>query len=316
MSAGEFREVDHDLLADYVGGALDDTGEAAVVARLIVADPAWAAAHMALTEATRAVGSDLADWGATPEPMPSEVADRLARALVDANLRDAPSAAATPPKVGLAVVPPAPGRDGDDNVVRPRRGWPRWAAPIAAAAGMAAFAGFGLTQLTGGDRPARDNSTAARDTVGPRDAQEDAPAVTSARSGSPQFARRPARVVSSGTDYGPGTLKGLPDDTGRPRYASPLTATDAAQGSFPAVPRALRPLADDAALAACLDAVTTAHGRGPIVVDVVDFASFQRAPAVVVAFTDGTAERWVWVAGPRCGHPGAGSDTRHHARVG
>ncbi|WP_373688915.1 hypothetical protein [Verrucosispora sioxanthis] len=41
MSAGEFSEVDHDLLADYLGGALDGTPEHAEIARRVAQDPAW-----------------------------------------------------------------------------------------------------------------------------------------------------------------------------------------------------------------------------------------------------------------------------------
>ncbi|BCB85941.1 hypothetical protein Psuf_032540 [Phytohabitans suffuscus] len=63
MTGQEFSEVDFDLLADYVGGALDGTPEETVVARRVAEEPAWAEAHAALVEATGSVRASLAAWG-------------------------------------------------------------------------------------------------------------------------------------------------------------------------------------------------------------------------------------------------------------
>ncbi|MGC1214189.1 MAG: hypothetical protein WA890_23385, partial [Micromonospora sp.] len=82
MTPGEFSTVDHDLLADYVGGALDGTPEHATVARLVEEDAAWRRAYAALAPALDLVRADLAEWGSVAAPeMPAAVADRIAAAL-------------------------------------------------------------------------------------------------------------------------------------------------------------------------------------------------------------------------------------------
>jgi hypothetical protein len=124
-------------------------------------------------------------------------------------------------------------------------------------------------------------------------------------------------VVSSGTDYGPSTLSTAIGAPSKDSSTRPLTTRDGPTApSFPAVPSALQRLADPNALSACLDAVTTAHARGPVMVDLIDYASFQGSPALIVAFANGAAERWVWVAGPQCGRGETGADTRYSAQVG
>ncbi|MBM0240402.1 hypothetical protein JNW88_30960 [Micromonospora sp. ATA32] len=67
MTTGEFRGVDHDLLADYLGGALDGTPEQTAVARLIDEDPTWAGAHAALAPAVAQV-APTSPPGARPPP--------------------------------------------------------------------------------------------------------------------------------------------------------------------------------------------------------------------------------------------------------
>lgn len=81
MTVGRFREVDHDLLADYLGGALDGTPEQTVVARLVAEDAAWAKAYAELAPAVAAVEGDLARWGEPVADMPLDVADRIVTAL-------------------------------------------------------------------------------------------------------------------------------------------------------------------------------------------------------------------------------------------
>ncbi|MFC6019117.1 hypothetical protein ACFP2T_23260 [Plantactinospora solaniradicis] len=86
MTGGPFSEVDLDLLADYVGGALDGTPEEAELARLIDEDPAWADAYATLTAGIDAVRLDLAGWATEPISMPPVVAERLVSAITRASL--------------------------------------------------------------------------------------------------------------------------------------------------------------------------------------------------------------------------------------
>lgn len=300
MSAGEFHDVDRDLLADYVGGALEGTPDHARVARLIHEEPAWAEAYHALITATQAVRADLAAWGAHAEPMPPDVAERLTAALRHAD-RHPPRDDRAPLRIPVARTPqrppdtrpaPPPASPGS-----PRRGashagrrWVRWGIPGAIAAGMSALVALGVTHLL--DEP-DDTTLAGRDGV----------------HGS---ATAPARVTTSGSDYTAATLPRLAALAAADSSSQPLAAEAESMTTTPG--EQLRPFVDAALLAACLEDVATEHGHGPIKVHVVDFAAFEGHPALVVVFTNATGERWVWVAGPDCGHGGA--DTRYATRVG
>lgn len=315
MSADQFRDVDLDLLADYVGGALEGTPEQARVARLIAEDPAWAQAHAELVVATDAVQADLAAWGRGAEPMPPEVVERLT-AVLAAPEQAAPGGhaarrlpkARTPERVSVGATP-RPARPGPGRPTRAVRRWRRWAAPAALAAGVAALAALGIGHVFG---DGRGGSTALRG--------DDEPTSAVATAEVPETmlpAPQPARVTSSGSDYTVATLPAgsdtaTPDDSPQPMVAGEVFA----HPSLADVPSALRPLTEPDALAACLRAVSVAHGGGPLAVDLVDFAAFQGAPALVVTFTDAAGERWVWVAGPGCGRSGTGPDTRYATRVG
>lgn len=79
MTGPEFSEVDIDRLADYVGGALDGTPDEAEVASLVAGDPAWRAAHDALTAGMASVAAGLGALAA--EAMPADIAVRLDSAL-------------------------------------------------------------------------------------------------------------------------------------------------------------------------------------------------------------------------------------------
>ena len=125
MTAGEFREVDHDLLADHVGGALKGTPEGARVERLIAENPAWHRAHADLTRAMESVSADLAQWGAVPEPMPAEVADRLT-AAVTAALAAGSTSVSTGDPMSVSTGDPAPDEPSDGSAQPGRR--PRSAA--------------------------------------------------------------------------------------------------------------------------------------------------------------------------------------------
>ncbi|MGI5212614.1 hypothetical protein [Plantactinospora sp. CA-290183] len=125
MTAGQFREVDLDLLADYVGGALDGTPDAAEVSRLIGEDEAWAEAHAAVVAGVGAIRSSLTAWATEPVPMPADVVARLSSALasappVDAGQRRGGSATGD---AGLKSIPESPsGDDAPDGAEQPSTG--------------------------------------------------------------------------------------------------------------------------------------------------------------------------------------------------
>jgi hypothetical protein len=141
--------VDWDLLADHLGGALDGTPEGAKVARLVATDPGWQTAAAELSGAFAAVAADLRTL---PSPsLPDDVAIRL-----EAALRSAP--AVPDPVPGVPAPRPAAGPAGRATgesrrpAGRPgrtprRRRLARWGAGFAVVAGVAAFAGLGLSFL-------------------------------------------------------------------------------------------------------------------------------------------------------------------------
>ncbi|MFI6822974.1 hypothetical protein ACIBJE_18745 [Micromonospora sp. NPDC050187] len=315
MTAGRFGEVDHDLLADYVGGALDGTPDEATVARLVAEDPAWAREHDELTAATAQVGTALAAWGASTSTMPETVADRLTAALagagpaapatVPAQASPSPATAAsgasggepsrTVAVVGTSPRPASPGRT--------RRRWSRRTAPVLVAAAAMVAGGFGVTQLVGLGAGQRDAGSAPENAI-----------AGDASAGGFRLATDPTRT---GTSYTPDTVGTV--STG-PKVLSTDSASPTEQpGSDPRRPQGvtdLDRLTDRAALDACLGAVGAAHGRGRITVDRVEYAAFQGAPALVVGLVDAEGDRWVVVTGPECGVPGSGADTRYRAQVG
>jgi len=336
VSAGQPSEVDLDLLADYVGGALDGTDQQKV-ARLIAQDPAWQQAHAWLVRTSEDVRDVLAEWGTVPTPMPADVVGRLTAALATATADAAATADAT------ATADDRAGRGRADRRVgaprefeRPERGsrpptrrdtatagrmdrtkrpttgrrMRRWVTPLAVLAALIAFAGLGVAYLTGDDR-AVVSGTALRDDS----AEGGAGAPASATTPSQQFAASlPVRLLSTGTDYTRASLGG---------QVNALRLTDAratAKGSGttelsrgPAAPGAA-PGPDS--IAGCVTAVTAAHGRGTLSVEWVDAATFEGLPALVVVFADRTGERWAWVVSPECGRPKVGAATRYSARVG
>ncbi|PWU49194.1 hypothetical protein DLJ47_26930 [Micromonospora sp. S4605] len=346
MSAGGFSEVDHDLLADYVGGALDGTPEEATVARLVAEDPAWSEAYALLAAAVAGVRADLAGWGGSPEPMPPAVTDRILAALAaepivdsagatrahtDENPDDDPTGtgpaddAADPgvPAGGGAVVVPAqpvggsgrrpagvprsePGRGAATGPGRRRRRFTRLAGPVAVAAVSIAAVGLGVNQLGGGRAEDGAAGTALSDSAGRATPEVAGPAAAGATTA----------PLRSGTDYTPQTLGGALSTMKALPFGSGAPAGVDAEGGRMAAPGNLDRLGDQAALATCLGDIGTEHGSGPLVVELVDYARFLGQPALVVRFTDGSGARWAWVSGPECGVPGSGADTRYRTRVG
>ncbi|MGC4769751.1 hypothetical protein ACLQ25_12355 [Micromonospora sp. DT44] len=316
MTAEEFREVDADLLADYLGGALDGTPQQAQVARLVAADPAWTEAYALLASAVTQVRSDLTRWAEPAPELPSAVAERIAAALVAA---DTPPADTPPADTTPVTVPaqggrrptssfPAESGRGPTGPGRRRRRWVRNAAPVAAAAAAVVAVGLGLSHLSTNtaDSGAMERPVNARDGIA---------AGGTVRTSTP--------ALHSGVDYTPQTLDGTPSPS------SPLLGSsgsgpgeqpgaDAGGDRRPASNGSdqLARLTGEAALSTCLSSVAAEHGSGPLAVEMIDYARFQGEQALVIRFTDANGSRWAWVSGAECGVPGSGSDSRYSARVG
>ncbi|MGK5441179.1 hypothetical protein ACSNN7_05035 [Micromonospora sp. URMC 105] len=330
MTAGEFSGVDHDLLADYLGGALDGTPEEATVARLVEQDPAWAEAYAALAPAVALVRADLADWAEPAPQMPLAVTERLTAALAGAGPApaDLPASDAHPPvDADSPTGGPVPGhpvpaqlgsgrtrgvRRGDaTGPGRRRRRWTRLAAPVALAAASLAAVGFGVDHLLD-----RSGVTGTADSTVAEGRGE-------AAAGAAPF-RVTGTAQRSGTDWTPQALAGGAGATVLPRVATAdpglapggSTAKALDEGRRSSSANGLDRLAAAGALDACLADVSAEHGRGPITVELLDYAAFQGEPALVLRFADPSGARWAWVSGAECGVPGSGADTRYQAQVG
>jgi hypothetical protein len=284
VTGAEFGEVDIDLLADYIGGALAGTPDESVVAALIADDPAWSAAYESLGGAMALVGAELGRLG--PEPMPAELAGRLEAMFAPAPLtfvRDGAASAdgahAVPKKERERKSPARPGRRM------------RWAAPIAVAAGVIAFVGFGLDYLAGRDSSRSDSATSSA--AGVADSGVAPEAVQIFRSG------RDYTLDSLGSE--PVTALSAPDPSAQSfQKSAPNRAADSEL--------ALQRLALRSALQDCLDAIQRENAAGALTVDSVDYARFAGTPAVIVHFTAGNGT-WGWASGAACGTPGAGAAT-------
>ncbi|MCA2212723.1 hypothetical protein [Jidongwangia harbinensis] len=351
MISDDFSGIDIDLLADYVGGALDGD-DADRVARLVADDPAWREAYRMLVPGMTAAATDLRDLGSAPEPMPADVVARLDAALRSPATLSSPIAEpdTIPPALMASAEPhlipvrgethPTAGSGephltpvrGEPSPVavpggtvhrgRPRRSPARrrlrWAAPIAAAAGVLAFAGVGVDYLA--DRPGSNAETSAGG---------------SADLGAPMIAAEAAGLVSgltdeniraSGADYGATALSAPAPAPAGGTMAQPDASDDLrkrtsekpesrnAMAPDPGFPELQRLRSRDALLA-CLEAIASEQGSGPIVVQLVDYARYQGRPAVVVQFSAGGAN-WSWASGAACGTVGAGADRLGRVRVG
>ncbi|MEV4717337.1 hypothetical protein AB0J94_09090 [Micromonospora noduli] len=330
MTAEGFREVDIDLLADYLGGALDGTPQQDEVAQLVSADPSWAEAYALLAPAVTEVRTELTRWAEPSPEMPSAITDRLLAALAsaeptDTSTEEAAADAGTPFVVpaqgGAGRRPPMPtpggaGRQASTGPGRRQRGWARRGAPVAAAAIAVIAVALGLNQLS---MRASDDSAGTNAMNQPASAPEGVAGAGTARTTGP--------ALRSGTNYTPQTL-GDAYGTDAPRTPATSRATgntpseqpkvDAEGGRRPSPDGSdqLARLTDEAALTSCLASIATEHGSAPLVVEVIDYARFQGDQALVIHFTDATGARWAWVSGPECGVPGSGSDSRYSARVG
>ncbi|MCG5440459.1 hypothetical protein PSH25_005176, partial [Micromonospora sp. PSH25] len=132
MTTEGFREVDADLLADYLGGALDGTPQQDEVAQLVSADPSWAEAYALLAPALAEVRTDLTRWAEPSPEMPSAITDRLLTALASAeptNDTSMQEASAVDPDGDAATPLVVPAQGGADRrpPVRTPVGSGRWA---------------------------------------------------------------------------------------------------------------------------------------------------------------------------------------------
>jgi hypothetical protein len=312
------ERVDHDRLADFVGGALDGTPDAAAVRALIETDPGWAEAHADLVAATAAVSADLRSVGRRAPAVPADVAARLdamfrqlesdPRAAGAASTGADEPATARPGRAdgahtrpggttATASGPRGAGRSGPGGAGPGRRPSRRakWAAGLSAVAAVIAV-GVGFVSMV----PIRGSDDAT--SGGAADSAAEAPAPQSAAGGPPP--------VASGRDYRPDSFGGLgssqrtqavpPEmDASGPHVAGgePFSRDDP-----PAtVPAELIRLTGPEARQGCLDAIMRVHGGMPTVVE---YARFTGKPALVVLLagaSTGGGRPWVVVAGPDCG---------------
>lgn len=292
-----FSDADFDLLADFVGGALDGTPQADDVRRRVSTDASWAEAYAALVTAEVAVRDELTALGGEPLLAPADVEQRLNAAL---------QAAVVAPQPDAPVLDLARAREAR----RHRR--QRWAVGLATAAAVLICGGLGVTVVV--SERAKDEKSASTADGGNRPAapQLASTGTAGASSGGPKASSRAgAALVASGQDYGPGTV-------GQVAQGAPQAPMIAGEGSgaadvgksssVSAVPGPLRRLLDPVARAACLNAVVGEYGGQ---VALVDYARFEGKPAVVV-IVDGTrlgaGKRLVIVVGPDCGLGGAIAD--------
>ena len=187
----------------------------------------------------------------------------------------------------------------------------RWAAPIAVAAGVLAFAGFGIDYL----RRADADRSRPRTARAAGSAAENAPMIASDSAGG-LVRRSPSdeQILASGTDYRAAPTLGAgrrhrrqmarrdaAERIGEARKSAglapePTPRRQAAAGSAPGRPcrPAWRPSRrrTTAARSPCRRSTTPAS---------------RAVPAVVVRFTAG-GQSWAWASGPDCGTPGRGAD--------
>jgi hypothetical protein len=303
------RDVDWDLLADHLGGALAGTADERRVADLIATDPAWARAATDLSAALAAVATDLRRL---PAPaMPDDVVARLEDTLHSAGRRPAGSHVAMGRSPRAA--PTGGSRRPPARSASRRRRVTRWGSGVAVAAALVAFVAFGISNLGGMLVGGQDDSGGIATDGGD---QEAAP-------GQPRLAADQPRVLASGHNYGRGELSqraGAPldaptDPLGPLDHPGPAGAPDAdaedAQGLVPEGLRHLWPLPDE-----CLSAVVASYLPETVRPEMADFAYFEGQPSIVIWVTTEQDAIWVSVVGPGCGTAAAGIDERHRSPLG
>lgn len=333
-------EVDLDRLADYVGGALDGTQDAADVRHLVATDKHWASAHAELVAAMPAVLADLSALRDVDTAMPVDVAARLDLSFTaeadgsftaeadgrpsgiakqsagkqsagnqsTANRSAAKHSAGRGWAAGADLSAlPEPVAERTVAILAARRRRRRWTTALTAAAAVVVFGigGVAALRFTGADLLTGTTSTSDLGNSTADKSERDAATVpgTVAAPGAPPATDGP--IIASGSDYLPETLGSLNQQSAR---AALERAPNAAGGGGPrsatsddSVADELEPLRDPARRSACLSAITREYGGA---VALVDFARFRGTPALVI-LVDGaraaTGRRWVIVVGPTCG---------------
>jgi hypothetical protein len=329
VTGQEFGGVDIDLLADYVGGALEGTPDEAMVAARIADDPRWRAAYESLAPGMSFVSAELGRLDT--EPMPADLAARLESAFTAATSAAAPSTTAT----SAAASSTAASFAGDSDVTAAAGDAPdasapagraaarhlapvrndrspgnrenpvpkkahanaqrrrRWIAPTAVAAGLIAFVGFGLDYLSGrSSQQSTDSSAGSASSLS-------APSRPSSENITASGTNYSLQTLASGAVAGPAQpLNGLSSSAAPSHKATPGMA---AEGST-----ALHRLIGSDALGACLEAIERANAGGHLSVESVDYAQFRGSPALVVRFTAANGH-WAWASGPACGTTAGGA---------
>jgi hypothetical protein len=297
-----FSDADLDRLADFVGGALDGTPEADDVRHLVTTEESWAEAYATLVTADAAMRDELHALGAEAHPVPDEVVNRLNAAL---------AAAVTAPPADAPVV------DLDRAREARKRRRLRWTAGLAAAAAVLVCGGVGVQVLRlGGSDDSYDSPASAPGIAGGQ--PERNTATTAAGDAAGGSATDTSAITSSGRDYDPATVGELSANAPKAQTRNDLNGEGGASANSNVRPQApaiasgpLARLAQPAARAACLAAITTEYGGQ---VALVDYAAFQGQAALVVV-VDGArtaaGKRLVVVVGPDCGIGGAIADERY-----
>jgi hypothetical protein len=286
------NQPDLDLLADYVGGALDGTPDEQRVDERIRTDAEWAQAYADLVAAFDAVSGDLRAFGSTPEPMPADVWDRLEAALSSASTTpDSPPFRDSLPKAPPVFTAPKDNRPPGRSTRRRRR----LDTPVLAAVAVlfvlmaGIFAIKGLPRLDGGKN------------IGTSGADAPAPATA----GPPIYQRASGRDYTQdnlvlATDFGSVAMS---SSTGADSSLPDKSASNGYSASYATpIPSALVPLTSAERLAACLNALT-AMTPGQVIG--VDYATFRRDPAAVFVVRTPDDGRSVAVVGADCGVRGA-----------
>lgn len=326
--------VDWDLLADHLGGALEGTPEGAEVARLVSTDPGWARAAAELSAAFESVTADLR---ALPTPsLPDDVALRLESVLVGVSAT--PDMAARPRPATLA---PA-SRAGDESRRPPTRpgAGPRrrrrrmvgWGAGFTVAAGLAVFAALGLTALDL-DQPLSDIVAGGNDDsdAGGSDgaAPAEAPGTLEAEPDARAEEGAAPVVIATGADYEAPMLvtdEPEPPSSGTPGFgdaeepAPPVAAPEFGTDSRDEVPEQVPPellrlWMDPEARAECLAMVRDSVEPGPVRIDTVDFARYEGEDALVIWLTTSDGHRQALISGAECGTVTAGPDLQFQTQV-
>lgn len=342
MTGAEFHGVDIDLLADFVGGALDGTPESERVAALVAADPDWREAFELLAPGMAEVGALLGGLGA--EPMPADVITRLDAALAAEPLPSTGPAESAGPAgtAGPAGFAESLTAAGSVSASRPT---PDTESPSTAEPGLRvaeAAPGSGpesAPSTTGGAqavpnrvldlderRRKRGNNrwvrlaapigiaagavaVAGYGLVGLSSGggSEDAGSSKSVADAPAMAEAHPAATMASGTDYTLGSLGQLAQRSLKDESANPADASASGMTTMHAA-LGLERLQDPAALLECLDAIARENGGGVITAQSIDYARFGGAPALVVRFSAANG-MWAWASGADCGLAGGDADT-------